>query len=345
MKGSTHRSFLFYLGLTISITNFLSSREVTPNFQLSWPTPNPAFAQGMGYSAFLQKTGPDKAFSSGAFGCVRNNGYKFHEGLDLYPIRRDSNGYAEDSIYAAMQGIITHINNTSSHSAYGKYLVLEHHKAVPRIYSLYGHLASIEAGLKLGSEVNVAQKIGKMGNSASYRIPLNRSHLHFEIGLRLTDNFQMWYNNKKFATPNRHGNFSGFNLVGFDPLPFYSKYSAKSFQSPLDYINSLPREAKIRVKTNKIPDFVKRYPSLCKLYKGTKQWNGWECIFGPYGMPIMLQQTDTCTEGEPVIRIVSYDIGQQSRMCRRLIEKRNGRLVPAEQMKLYIELLFGLKLD
>ena len=111
----------------------------------------------------------------------------------------------------------SHVNSVSGYSAYGKYLVLEHNKIVPKLYSLYGHLASIEPGIKIGSEIKVAQKIGKMGNSASYRIPLNRSHLHFEIGLRLTDNFQSWYNHKKFSTPNRHGNFSGFNLVGFDP--------------------------------------------------------------------------------------------------------------------------------
>ena len=90
-----------------------------PNFQLSWPTPNPAFARGMGYSAFLQKTGPDKQFSSGAFGCVRNNGYKFHEGLDLYPVSRDKSGRAEDSIYAAMDGIVAYVNSVSGYSAYG----------------------------------------------------------------------------------------------------------------------------------------------------------------------------------------------------------------------------------
>ena len=85
----------------------LEGRDVAPDFQLSWPTPNPAFAKGMGYSAFLQKTGPDKDFSSGSFGCVRNNGYKFHEGLDLYPISRDARGRAKDSIYAAMSGIVS----------------------------------------------------------------------------------------------------------------------------------------------------------------------------------------------------------------------------------------------
>ena len=70
----------FLLCLTFTLQVFAES---PPQFKLSWPTPNPAFARGLGYSTFLQKTGPDKAVTSGAFGCVRNNGYKFHEGLDL----------------------------------------------------------------------------------------------------------------------------------------------------------------------------------------------------------------------------------------------------------------------
>ena len=339
-----HRSFNFFVHLNLYIFCIdLLGSNISPNFQLSWPTPNPAFAKGMGYSAFLQKTGPDKDFTSGAFGCVRNNGYKFHEGLDLYPVRRDIKGRAQDSIYAAMDGIVSYVNHVSANSAYGKYMVLEHHKMKPRLYSLYGHLAEIDPKIKRGTEVKVAQEIGKMGNSASYRIPLDRSHLHFEIGLRLTDEFQKWYSSKKFSTPNRHGNYSGFNLVGLNPIPFYSKFAAKSYKSSFDYIKSLPAEAKIRVKTKKIPDFAKRYPSLCKFSGQGKIWNGWECIFGPYGLPTTLQQTDKCTANAPIIQIVSYDSGLQNRMCRKIVEKRNGILVPAEQMKIYIELLFGIK--
>lgn len=344
MKSNLSLIFLLCLfSLNISVF-FVTAREIEPTFQLSWPTPNPAFAKGMGYSAFLQKTGPDKDFSSGAFGCVRNNGYKFHEGLDLYPIKRARNGYAEDSIYAAMEGVVRYVNKIPNHSAYGNYLVLEHHTLEPRLYSLYGHLASIDPIIGVGSVVKVAQKIGKMGNTASYKIPLDRAHLHFEIGLRLSESFQSWYKTKKFSTPNRHGNFSGFNLVGIDPLPFYSKYSAQLFKNPLEYINSLPIEAKIRVKTKKIPDFTKRYPSLCKFSPKGIKWNGWECIFGPYGLPITLQQTNLCFESDPTVKIISYDSGQLARNCRRLIEKKNGQLLPAEQMKLYIELLFGLEL-
>ena len=250
---------LGYCGIFFSIA--LHLRANSPNFKLSWPTPNPAFARGLGYSTFLQKTGPDKAVTSGAYGCVRNNGYKFHEGLDLYPVRRDKRGKAEDSIYAAMDGVVSYVNSTASYSAYGKYIVLEHPHLKPSLYSLYAHLDSITPSLKKGSRVVIAQEIGKMGNSSSgYRIPLERSHLHFEIGLRLTDKFQNWYNKKSFSSKNRHDNFSGFNLVGLDPLAFYTKYKSKSISNPIEFIRALPVTVIAQVKTNNIPDFIKRYP-------------------------------------------------------------------------------------
>jgi murein DD-endopeptidase MepM/ murein hydrolase activator NlpD len=102
----------------------------------------------------------------------------------LYPVNRDRGGKPKDSIYAAMDGVVSYINSTASYSAYGKYIVLEHPKLNPPLYSLYAHLDSITPNLKKGSPVVIAQAIGKMGNSSSgYRIPLERSHLHFEIGL------------------------------------------------------------------------------------------------------------------------------------------------------------------
>lgn len=332
----------FILFFLLSSSLFLRG-EIKKKFQLSWPTPNPAFAKGMGYSAFLQKTGPDKAFSSGAFGCVRNSGFKFHEGVDLYPIKRDQSGRASDAVYAAMSGVISYINSISGHSAYGKYIVIEHLSTKPSLYTLYGHLASIEANINIGDRVSIAEKIGIMGNTASYSIPLSRSHLHFEVGLRLTDEFQSWYDKKGFKSKNRHGNYSGFNLVGLDPLPFYSKYQKEVFDSPLDYLKSVTPEAKIRIKTNKIPDFAKRYPSLIRMMPNGKPWNGWDCIFGPFGFPISLQQTDLCTSEEENIKVISYDQRNLERKCRRLVERKNGRIVPAEQLKVYLELIFGQK--
>ena len=315
----------------------------TPTFQLSWPTPNPAFARGMGYSAFLQKTGPDKEFSSGAFGCVRNNGYKFHEGLDLYPVKRDPKGKAEDSIFAITDGIVTHINATAGYSAYGKYVVLEHKSLTPSLYSLYAHLDSISPKLAVGSKVSIAQVIGKMGNSSSgYRIPLNRSHLHFEIGLRLTNKFQNWYNKKRFSSKNRHGNYSGFNLVGIDPIQFYSEYKKKSFATPEDFLRTLSPSVIVQVKTSKTPDFVTRYPSL-SVAKKSNNSNGWKVTFGPYGIPLLIEPvTEPISPKEKQIQVLSFNPESQKKPCRRLTKKMGNQYVPAEQLQTYLELLFEL---
>ena len=89
--------------------------------------------QGLGYNAFLQKTGPTKEFSSGAFGCVRNNGYKFHEGVDLFPIKKSKQGKASDSIFSVMSGHVAYINHNETKSSYGKYVVLEHPEFVPKV--------------------------------------------------------------------------------------------------------------------------------------------------------------------------------------------------------------------
>ena len=335
-----------YFFINFAFSLFIASQvfaQVSPQFRLSWPTPNPAFARGLGYSTFLQKTGPDKPITSGSFGCVRNNGYKFHEGLDLYPVQRDKKGRADDSIFSAMDGIVSHLNSTASYSAYGKYIVLEHSKLNPQLYSLYAHLDTINPNLKIGSEVTIAQVLGKMGNSSSgYRIPLERSHLHFEIGLRLSNQFQGWYNKKKFKSKNRHGNFSGFNLVGLDPLLFYSMYKKKSFGTPLEFLKSLPASVIVRVKTNKTPDFVSRYPSLSTGKKSAVS-NGWDVTFGPYGIPLQIKPVEkTISSKEKQIKILEFISDPQKKPCRRLTIQKGTQFFPTEQLLTYLELLFAI---
>ena len=333
-------SFFIRLIFLCTVSNFLKAEN--PGFKLSWPTPNPAFARGYGYSTFIQKTGPDKPFTSGSFGCVRNNGYKFHEGLDLYPLNRDKKGRATDSIFSAMSGTVSYINEISALSAYGKYLVIEHNDANPALYTLYAHLESIDKNLKIGTKVQAAQAVGKMGNTSSgYHIPLNRSHLHFEIGLRLTNSFQTWYNKKPFKSKNKHGNFSGFNLVGFDPLKFYLEYKNKSFKQPIDFIRTLPLVTTVRIKTSKLPDFVSRYPSLC-LKKGNVIY-GWDVYFGPYGIPLKMEQLEQPLTGlKNKIEIINFNSEIQKDPCRKLITSKDKQLYPTEQLKTYLELLFNL---
>ena len=307
-------------------------------FSLAWPTPNPSFAQGLGYHTFLQKTGPDKDFSSGAFGCVRNHGSKFHEGLDLFPLRVNSRGVAQDSIFAALKGRIVHISTLASDSAYGKYIVLEHEEFEPVLYSLYAHLDSINEGLKIGGPVEVAQEIGKMGNTASFHIPLNRSHLHFEVGIRLSEKFDIWYNRQKFKTKNKHHNFNGYNLVGLDPIKFYREYQKSPFASPAEYLTTLPLITKIQVSHSRAPFLAQRNPSMTSTLVSNQPVKSWICSFGPFGFPLKFEKSSLVLN-EP-IRILSYDENLDSDLCRKLILKRNGKLYPSEQLEAYLELIF-----
>ena len=199
-------------------------------------------------------------------------------------------------------------------------------------------MASIEANINIGDRVSIAEKIGIMGNTASYSIPLSRSHLHFEVGLRLTDEFQSWYDKKGSSQKTDTVITADSTLLDLTP-PFYSKYQKTLIL--INYLKSLPR-AKIKLKpTNS--NFAKRYPSLIRMMPNGKPWNGWDCIFGPFGFPISLQQTDLCTRGKETIQVLSSDQRILERNCRRLVERKNGRIVPAEQLKVYLELIFGQK--
>jgi peptidoglycan LD-endopeptidase LytH len=321
------------------IASFLLCQNLQANpFALSWPTPNPSFAKGLGYHTFLQKTGPGKDFSSGSFGCVRNNGYKFHEGLDLFPIRTNGQGYAEDSVFAAMYGTVVHISHSATASAYGKYVVLEHDNFEPVLYTLYAHLAEISNSLKIGLKVKAAAPLGKMGNSASFHIPLNRSHLHFEVGFRLSNQFNKWYNRQNFKTKNKHGNFNGYNLVGFDPIDFYSNYQKTSFSSPLQYVESLPIVTKVRVAASVTPFIVHQNKSLHSNIKNSLPLRSWVCSFGPFGIPLLFEASNL--QATQKIQVLSYNEQADSNSCRKLISKENGLLKPSNQLEVYLELIF-----
>ena len=72
----------------------------TANADIRWPTPSKDFAQGKPPAEFLQPTVSGNP-ASGGFGDVRNNGYRFHEAIDIKPTKRNRRGEPLDDINAA----------------------------------------------------------------------------------------------------------------------------------------------------------------------------------------------------------------------------------------------------
>jgi murein DD-endopeptidase MepM/ murein hydrolase activator NlpD len=280
MMRSPRGAFSVLLAVALAGKLFAADR-----FPLVWPTPNPGWAEGKSPTQWLQHAGSGDP-ESGGFGGVRSAGKQFHEGLDIRPVARDRRGEPLDSVFAAMPGVVRHVSAAAGESNYGRYVVLEHPTMSPAIYTLYAHLARIAPGLQVGQEVAAGHVLGTMGHSSgSGMIPTDRSHLHFEIGLMITRQFQSWYDRQKFGSRNEHGLFNGMNLMGIDPLAFFNEWRAGRLASAQDFFSRMETAVRLRVATSRVPDFVTRYPSLLTKPLPMGPVAGWEIRFNWSGVP------------------------------------------------------------
>jgi hypothetical protein len=311
---------------------------------LSWPTPNHAFDEGKPVAAILQQAGSGDP-ASGGFGGVRSHGRQFHEGIDIQPAKRDRRGEPADPVFAVMDGVVRYINNVAGNSSYGRYIVLEHPAVQPAIYTLYAHLAHIAPRARVGATVRRGETLGIMGHSAGgYVIPKARSHLHFEMGVRLSDNFQAWYDWKRFGSRNEHGVYNGYNLMGFDPLDFFRDYKAHRVDSFQQYFARMPVVVTARIATLRTPDFVRRYPSLVTKHR-PMIIAGWEVGFNWTGLPCRWTPLDVnAVKGmrPNQVRITSVDAATEKReKSKTLAIFRHGQWEPGEDLQSVLQLLFG----
>lgn len=313
------------------------------NFTLFWPTSNSAFTKDSKLDYLVQPTESGK-LKSGLFGCVRNNGEQFHEGLDLAPIRRDQKGEPIDPIFVAMDGRVVYINRVEVSSNYGLYIVIEHSNIKPTLYTLYAHLRSINMSIEVGDKVNAGDKIGVMGRTAGgYAIPAKRAHLHFEIGLRLSDAFDNWYK-KKYSKPNIHGNYNGINLIGIDPLDFYEKYQEWEVDSFDTYIKALPTAYVLRVYTQKKTTFLRRYPELMHSQIQTETIAGWDIHFTWWGLPVgwtALEPVNMDMKKETQVSVLSFDYESlRTNKCREtILLTENGPRI-GDRSRQVLEIIF-----
>lgn len=120
---------------------------------------------------------------------VKINGKYFqHTGVDLVNLKNRK-------VMAAAAGRVVYIETlSSSDHGFGNAVILEHNIGGEKIYSLYGHLNTINPEIKIGKELEKGEAIGEMGASGYgcslyWRIGPDGCdaktvvdyHLHFEI--------------------------------------------------------------------------------------------------------------------------------------------------------------------
>lgn len=329
------------LALGLASAGLLSRAAI----DLVFPTPNTTWARG-DIATFIQPTVSGNP-ESGLFGCVRTGGAQFHEGLDIKPTARDRRGEATDPIFAAMDGIVKHVSHSPGNSRYGRYVVIEHPDQTPAVYTLYAHLSRIEANIRPGTPVQKGQTIATMGRSAGgYAIDKERAHLHFEIGLRATDDFASWYAWKRFGSKNEHGAYNGMNLLGIDPLDFLRQWRAGRVDSFQQYFDRLRPMVTVRVATMRTPDFIRRYPALL-----TKPINGliggWEIRCNAIGLPFSwtpLSPNEVIGMRPDEVRITSADTAAlRGHRCKQLVKPRGSGYLPGDDLQTVLQLVFGLR--
>jgi len=209
---------------------------------------------------------------------------KFHEGIDIAPIKRDKAGNPLDLVCSIAEGKVAYISSISGRSNYGKYVVIEHNWDNSPVYSLYAHLADITCNLN--DPVSKGAVLGRMGYTGE-GITRVRAHVHLEIALKLSGRFSEWAPKQL----NYHGNFNGMNLAGADVAGYFLAHKANPNLTFSQFLASYPAYYKVTMPNSGTIDIATRYPWLIRS-NTAKASSSWEVSFSETGMPLAIFASD-----------------------------------------------------
>ena len=279
---------------------------------LALPTENDALFRGGGaefYQVIERDFRGEKSWpwQGGQYGFVRDpmataRGIiytRFHEGIDVRPRERDQRGDPLDPVRAIADGEVVHVNVVPSHSNYGKYIVIEHRWDGASYYSLYGHLKS--ANVNVGQSVRRGEQIAVLGYTGK-GINQARAHLHLELNLMLSPNFQSWYDTFHKEEPNYHGLYNGINLKGIDIAQFYLALRRKPTLSIPEFLADDETFYKVALPNSANFDFARRYPQLVRPGKKTGP-RSWIVSFARSGLPLEIEPGVETVDGPRLVYI------------------------------------------
>lgn len=315
------------VGLTLALAASVTAAEPTAAFL--FPTANRALLEAGPEDAFLVGT-VGKPARSGAFGCVRTEGWQLHEGLDIRCLQRDRSGEPTDPVNATADGVVAYVNRKSGLSNYGTYVVLRHRVDGIEVYSLYAHLSQVAERLQPGQAVRAGEMIGVMGRSTNTRqsITRDRAHVHFELNLMVNDRFEEWHH-RFVGSRNDHGLFNGQNFLGLDPgLLLLSSHRFQTNFNLARFIASQPELCRVAVRCPSFP-WTRRYPGLVlpRVSTDNAPIAGYEVHLDYVGVPVrLIPRSAAELPGRDRFRLLEVNEPEYARNpCRRLVVKRGDR--------------------
>jgi murein DD-endopeptidase MepM/ murein hydrolase activator NlpD len=252
-----------------------------------------------------------KPWTAGQYGYVRNLrrtaegviGTKFHEGVDIRPLKRDSAGRPLDYVRTIAKGRVAHVNNDSKGSNYGKYVVVAHNLGsdIGEFYSLYAHLEKVDC--EVGQMVDKGTVIAKLGYTGA-GINRERAHLHLEMDIMIQSDFRDWFKNY-FGSNNNHGVYNGMNMNGLNVAELFIKHHRDKSMKMSDFLKNIPVYYKITIprRGGVALDVAQRYPWLRK-GDHSKATPSWEISYASSGFPVAVTPSLRKVSG-PVVSYVT----------------------------------------
>ena len=323
MSSGLRLAVITFLAATLPITAQLRGEPLN----LVLPTDNDALFRGGGaefYQYIIRdfKNVITRPWQGGQYGFVRNpvetsNGLlytRFHEGIDIKPVRRDARGEPLDEVRAIAAGTVVHVNLTPGYSNYGKYVVVEHVWDGSPYYSLYGHLAS--ANVVRGAKVNRSEQLGVLGHTGA-GLDQARAHVHLELNLLLSRNFEPWHREYFKSEPNRHGLYNGINLTGIDIAGLYKALRSRPSLTIPEFLAQEETFYKVTLPASADFDLLRRYPWLLGKSAETTA-PAWVVSFNRSGVPLEVVPAEAGVDA-PTLSYVKKTSGAYAGLTRGVI--------------------------
>ena len=309
-----------------------------------FPTANHALYDAGSDLKFIAPTTPDRSWTSGSFGCVRNDGWRMHEGLDIRSLQHDKRGEPTDPVMATADGVVWYTNNKPGLSNYGRYLVIAHQIDGLEIYSLYAHLGTIQPGVIPGKKVKAGETIAIMGRTSSAETILKeRAHVHFELNLFVNDRFAAWFKKNSPGERNDHGSANGQNLDGLDPREILvAEHNPVKKFNLLNYLRSQTELCRVLVRATDFP-YLKRYAPLVLKNPVAEKAGvaGYEIALNYNGVAFALMpRAASEIKGTAKFQLLSVNAAEQkAKPCRKLVVQRGSRWQLTDKGQRELEML------
>ncbi len=326
------RAFIATVALALLSYSSIMAQSSRGIVDLALPTDNNGLFSGDG-PAFYQyiernyKGVQSTPWEGGQYGFVRDPietavgivYTRFHEGIDIRALRRDPRGEPLDEVRAIADGKVVHTSPVAGHSNYGKYIVIEHRWGGSSYYSLYAHLSSI--AVHPDDMVTRSQPIAVMGYTG---VGLNqeRAHLHLQLNLMRSHQFEAWYDAFFKNDPNHHGIYNGMNLAGLDIARLYLALRKNPSLTIPEFLSDEETSYRVLLPKSRHFELPTLYPWMVPPTNRNEK-SSWEVSFTRSGLPVKVQPSGKHVT-QPELSYVEKSSIDYSYLTRDVVSGRGG---------------------